>query len=46
MLVLFTFSFVGMSTAYPRLGSVLNDQIVFVWLKTGFGTRRIAYPRR
>jgi hypothetical protein len=44
VLVLFVFSLVAASTAHPRLGSVLNDQIVFVWLKTAFGTRRITYP--
>jgi len=45
LLVAFVFSFTALSTASPRLGSVLNDQIVFVWLKTGFGTRRITYPQ-
>jgi phosphoglycerol transferase MdoB-like AlkP superfamily enzyme len=45
VLVLFVFALVGANSAHPRLGSVLNDQIVFVWLKTGFGTRRITYPQ-
>ncbi len=38
-----SFSALSLTTYHPRLGTVLDDQILFVWVKTGFGTRRITY---
>jgi len=34
------FGLVALSTSRPRLGTALDDQIVFVWAKTAFDTRR------